>query len=643
MAAMFRPHFDTALTTVMPQLIICQDAQNYRLIEFAHSLTIGREQGNDVLLDSPQVSRHHAVIRKDTSGNYVLEDLGSTNAVWMEKKKIEHTQLRHGATFRIVNFSFTFLVSQEHSARLPVLAGPHQASAASNPVAVESATLLFQHEIRPAHALHTDNTFPPETERTLQLLCTFLRQLRQVDNEQTLCEQLLTGTMELIPAQGGFLALLDEKQELVYATTAHFDPAKEHHTTRQDIVRQVMAEGCSSLIETDEQDKQRQSSHPSRRSVSVICSPLLQQGGTRGCLYLDHHQAKIFTQFHLTILELICQQGALLLDNLMTRAKIFRDRQSLTARLATKDETIIRSEKMIRLYEDIRTIAPINVPVFISGEPGSGKEHVAAALHSFSKRTGAYVTLNCAAIPEGLFESELFGSRKGAFHEAIDKPGKLELAHGGTLFLDEVADMSLSLQPKLLRFLENGESSRLGDNTVKKLNVRVITATNRNVGAMIDAEKFRDDLYQRLSCFTLIVPPLRDRQEDIEPLTRYFLKKFSHEYNWKESICTDSAMQLLRQYQWPGNIRQLRNVLLRLAVHTQGKPITEKDIRTLSDESIPTASPRLEMFPTLEEVEEKHIRSALRQTGGNISDAAALVGIARSTLYQKIKKYNIQA
>jgi Nif-specific regulatory protein len=638
---MFLVHFDTVFVTVMPQLIICQDAQNYRLIEFAHSLSIGREQGNDVLLDSPQVSRQHAVIRRDTNGDFVLEDLGSTNAVWMEKKKIDVAQLRHGATFRIVNFSFTFLTSQEQHARLPVLGGPQSSYSVSDPVAVQSATLLFQHELPFAGAPHTDNTSLPETESTLPSLCTFFQHLRQVDNEQTLCEQLLTGAMERIPAQGGFLALLDEKQELLYTTTVHFDPAKEHQATRQDIICQVMAKGSSILIATDDLGKQKHSGPPSRRSVSVICSPLLQHSGITGCLYLDHHQPGIFTQSHLSVLELICLQGALLLDNLMTRARIYRDRQSLTARLAAQDETIIRSEKMVRLYEDIRTIAPINVPVFISGEPGSGKEHVAAALHSFSNRKGASLTLNCAAIPEGLFESELFGSCKGAFHEARDKPGKLELAHNGTLFLDEVADMALTLQPKLLRFLENGESSRLGDNTIKKLDVRVITATNRNVGAMIDAEKFRDDLYQRLSCFTLVVPPLRDRQEDIEPLTRYFLKKFSHEYNWKESTCTDSAMQLLRQYHWPGNIRQLRNVLLRLAVHTQGKPITEKDIRTLSDEFTPTGSPRLDMFPTLEDVEEKHIRFALRQTGGNISDAAVLVGIARSTLYQKIKKYNI--
>jgi len=268
---------------------------------------------------------------------------------------------------------------------------------------------------------------------------------------------------------------------------------------------------------------------------------------------------------------------------------------------------------------------------------------VASALHNFSGRKGTYIPLNCAAIPEGIFESELFGSKKGAYHEATDKPGKLELAEGGTLFLDEVADMSLILQPKLLRFLENGEISRLGDTRTRRLDVRVVTATNRDVVAMIRDNLFRDDLFQRLSCFTLKVPPLRERVEDIEPLIHYFLKKFSAEYNWQEPRIADSGLQLLSQYQWPGNVRQLRNVLLRLAVQSQGRLISEREILGLSEEFGAMEPAKLEVFPSLEEVEKNHLKASLERADGNISDAAALVGIARSTFYQKMKKYDISA
>ena len=173
--------------------------------------------------------------------------------------------------------------------------------------------------------------------------------------------------------------------------------------------------------------------------------------------------------------------------------------------------------------------------------------------------------------------------------------------------------------------------------------MRVVTATNRDVAAMIRDKQFRDDLFQRLSCFTLKVPPLRERQEDIEPLTRYFLAKFSAEYNWKTPRIADGGLQLLAQHQWPGNVRQLRNVLLRLAVQSQGRLITERDVLALSEEFGAMEPARIEVFPSLEEVEKNHLKAALDRAGGNISDAAALVGIARSTFYQKMKKYEIAA
>ncbi|NLX19637.1 MAG: sigma-54-dependent Fis family transcriptional regulator [Desulfobulbus sp.] len=377
------------------------------------------------------------------------------------------------------------------------------------------------------------------------------------------------------------------------------------------------------------------------RVRSVLTVPLLRETRVIGCLYLDDHGDTTFTAAMQGCLEILALYGAALLDNLANRQRMQRERETLKSRLATRDETIVRSEKMVKLYEDIRTIAAINVPVFILGEAGSGKELVAAALHTFSGRKGAYIPLNCSAIPEGIFESELFGSKKGAYHEAVDKPGKLELAEGGTLFLDEIADMALNLQPKLLRFLENREITRLGDTRSRRLDVRVVAATNRDVAAMIQENLFRDDLFQRLSCFTLKVPPLREREEDIEPLARYFLRKFSKEYNWPEPRITDGALQLLAQHRWPGNVRELRNVLLRLAVQSQGKVITEHDLSTLSDEFGMRSRAAIEVFPSLEEVEKQHIRAALERAGGNISDAALLVGIARSTLYQKMKKYEI--
>lgn len=609
----------------MPRLIVSQNGQEYRVVAFTAAVTIGREPDNDIVLASPQVSRHHASIGRQENGDYLLFDHGSTNAVWVDGCKVNALRLGHGTTFRIVEYALTFVDDQADQRPTPVFADGDEADAAADP-----ATVLFTPE-QAAQAAETAQPPPREVAETLRRLSHLCRDLHALDEEAALEEGLLDAAMDLLRAERGFLALVNDKNELVYALTRSFNPRQQRSEVRQDLVQQVMDSGRS--VRED----------GAAGGGSLVCAPLTSGGRVLGCVYLDGRGRDRFTADDLTTLELLALHGAVLRDNQSGRRRLHRERESLKGRLAARDETIIRSDKMVKLYEDIRTIAPIGVPVFISGEAGSGKELVASALHAFSGRKGAYIPLNCAAIPETLFESELFGSRRGAFHEATDKPGKLELATGGTLFLDEVADMALTLQPKLLRFLENGEVTRLGDTRAKKLDVRVVTATNRDVAALIAANQFRDDLFQRLSCFTLRVPPLRERPEDIEPLTRYFLGRFAREYNWPEPRVADSALQALARFQWPGNVRQLRNVLLRLAVQAQGRLISERDVLAAADGPGGPEPARVALFPTLEEMERQHLRAALERAEGNISDAALLAGIARSTFYQKMKKYDISA
>ena len=609
----------------MPRLIVSQNGQEYRVVAFTAAVTIGREPDNDIVLASPQVSRHHASIGRQENGDYLLFDHGSTNAVWVDGCKVNALRLGHGTTFRIVEYALTFVDDQADQRPTPVFADGDEADAAADP-----ATVLFTPE-QAAQAAETAQPPPREVAETLRRLSHLCRDLHALDEEAALEEGLLDAAMDLLRAERGFLALVNDKNELVYALTRSFNPRQQRSEIRQDLVQQVMDSGRS--VRED----------GAAGGGSLVCAPLTSGGRVLGCVYLDGRGRDRFTADDLTTLELLALHGAVLRDNQSGRRRLHRERESLKGRLASRDETIIRSDKMVKLYEDIRTIAPIGVPVFISGEAGSGKELVASALHAFSGRKGAYIPLNCAAIPETLFESELFGSRRGAFHEATDKPGKLELATGGTLFLDEVADMALTLQPKLLRFLENGEVTRLGDTRAKKLDVRVVTATNRDVAALIAANQFRDDLFQRLSCFTLRVPPLRERPEDIEPLTRYFLGRFAREYNWPEPRVADSALQALARFQWPGNVRQLRNVLLRLAVQAQGRLISERDVLAAADGPGGPEPARVALFPTLEEMERQHLRAALERAEGNISDAALLAGIARSTFYQKMKKYDISA
>lgn len=313
----------------------------------------------------------------------------------------------------------------------------------------------------------------------------------------------------------------------------------------------------------------------------------------------------------------------------------------LKKRLA-QEGVVVESEQMVALYQDVQAVAGINVPVLIVGEAGSGKEHIAHCLHNYSGAGGNFIALNCSSIPEGLFESELFGSVKGAFNNAIDKPGKLELANNGSIFLDEIGDMNLALQPKLLRFMEDREVTRLGGTKTKKVNARVIAATNQDLKAMMQRGAFRQDFYQRLACITLEVPPLRQRPEDIAPLTEFFVSKFAKEYGWKTARISKNAMKILMEYWWPGNVRELKNVLLGVLVHVQGKTVYPRHLSAVSEDLGGSAKGLEESFLSMGAMECRHIIEALDKAGWNKTEAARLLEISRDTLYKKIKKYDIQ-
>ncbi len=609
----------------MPKLIVCRDGRDYRIVEFADELTIGRDPDNTIVLDSPQVSRRHAALSRNRDGDLVLADLDSTNGTWLGRERVRRsTLLRSGQSFRIMAYSLTLVdESGVHGpTRIVAGTGPDQRR---EQAAREGQTILFDLADGPESV---DRQHAGTTTGPAALLPIFAR-LRRIDDEEELLAALLQHALDLCGAAFGFVALKDEHAGLVYRQVLHMDAGQERGI-REEIIRQVMDSGVG------------RSDTGSHQGSGVVCVPLfIGQGPATGCLYCGTDKGEALAAEGCLLLELLADHVALLLANLRQRSRLAMEEQGLRSRLADREQTVVHSPAMLKLYRDIRTIAPIRVPVLILGEAGSGKELVAAALHSFSGRKGAWVTLNCSAIPEGIFESELFGSVRGAFHDAMDKPGKLEQAHGGTLFLDEIGDMALSLQPKLLRFLENNEVTRLGDTRTRRLDVRIVAATNQDLEAMIREKKFRDDFYQRLSCFILKVPPLRERREDIEPLVHHFLARFADEFNWPEPQVAPAAMRTLVDYTWPGNVRQLRNVVLRLSVQCRGRRITVHDLCEIQDDLGQARQRRVAAFPSLAEMERHHIREALERSAGNMSDCARMLGIARSTLYQKMKKYGL--
>jgi DNA-binding NtrC family response regulator len=312
------------------------------------------------------------------------------------------------------------------------------------------------------------------------------------------------------------------------------------------------------------------------------------------------------------------------------------------ARAAPVDGMVGSSPAFVAMLEVTRKIAGAGrVPVLIRGESGTGKERVARAIHALSARAGEpWVTLNCSALAEGLLESEMFGHEKGAFTDAkSQKPGLLELANGGTLFLDEIGDLALALQPKLLRALETQAFRRVGGQREIHVDVRFVAATNRDLEAMVRAKTFREDLYYRLNVGSIDVPPLRERRADILALARHFLAEAAKTMGFAEPQLDATVHRMLENYSWPGNARELRNVMERALILSGGAPIVALHLpRELSSPALERGGADPGLAP-LAEIERRHIRRVLEACDGNKTQAARLLGISRLTLRTKIAEY----
>ncbi|MBL8744890.1 MAG: sigma-54-dependent Fis family transcriptional regulator [Phycisphaerae bacterium] len=314
------------------------------------------------------------------------------------------------------------------------------------------------------------------------------------------------------------------------------------------------------------------------------------------------------------------------------------------------------SEPMRRILQTVKTVAASNLPVLILGESGTGKELIAQALHKNSLRKDKrYVAFNCAGQSESLLEDQLFGHVRGAFTGAEkEREGVFEYASGGTLFLDEIGDMPLSMQSKLLRVLESGEVVRLGSNEARKADVRFVSATNKDLKGMIAEGRFREDLYFRIKGSEIVLPPLRERREDVPRIVRHAIAKYAGPLKIEVPDITDAAMMRLTSYSWPGNVRQLLNVVQTMVV--MGASEGKLDVRHIpsdivsADESDDSGEPRVSSGgaagslagTSLEQLEKRAIRETLRLTGGNREQAAELLGIGERTLYRKLKEYGLR-
>lgn len=389
--------------------------------------------------------------------------------------------------------------------------------------------------------------------------------------------------------------------------------------------------------------------------MSACCLPLISHGRPLGTLVVASLREEIFPQKDAELLQHIANQiaiaveNALAFDQVVDRAKkLTQEKLYLQDEIRTEynfEEIIGESSGLKRILQQVQTVAPTDSTVLIQGETGTGKELIARAIHNLSaRRERALVKVNCAAIPTGLLESELFGHEKGAFTGAIaQRIGRFELANGGTLFLDEVGDIPSELQPKLLRVLQEQEFERLGSTRTTHVDVRLVAATNSDLAQLVAEKHFRDDLYYRLNVFPIVIPPLRDRREDVALLVRYFAQKYARRMKKQIDTIPAKAMKTLSEYRWPGNVRELENFIERAVILSRG-PELEVSLAEFNQRTQVVPDGHSGSFSTLEHAEREHILRALRETKwmiGGAAGAAARLGLKRTTLQARIKKLGI--
>jgi formate hydrogenlyase transcriptional activator len=383
---------------------------------------------------------------------------------------------------------------------------------------------------------------------------------------------------------------------------------------------------------------------------AFCCIPLLSHDRALGALNVGRRRSDPFSPEDIELLSEVAKQVAIAVEN----AQAYRELAELKDKLAKEKlylEEEVRTEHnfgeivgncatLRKVLKEVETVAPTTSTVLIHGETGTGKELIARALHDLSPRRGrTFVKLNCAAIPTGLLESELFGHEKGAFTGAItQRVGRFELANGGTLFLDEVGDIPLELQPKLLRALQEQEFERLGSTRTVRVDVRLVAATNRDLAQMVADGQFRSDLFYRLNVFPVLLPPLRERREDIPLLVRHFTQQFAQRMSRRIETIPADVMDTLTRYSWPGNVREMQNVIERAVILSQNGRLR------VDQHSLASAPATQELSGQLDAREREAIEAALRTSNGRVAGpngAAKRLGLAHSTLEFRIKKLGI--
>jgi Nif-specific regulatory protein len=515
--------------------------------------------------------------------------------------------------------------------------------------------------------------FPGRDRAILELLLELSRAFHALLPVEDLLPRITGELKRLMDAEACSVILYDAERGELYFPVSSDDRLGSPDRLRevrfpaaQGISGWVLREGRSVLVPDVSKDPrfyQAVDREVGTESRSLICAPLRTRAGIIGVMQVINRRTGPFTQDDLGLLDAVAGSVAVALENArhyealrLEKEAVERDNAALRRAVGRHFRGIVgASRSLLAVLEQAEQAAPTRATVTILGETGTGKELVARAVHDASDRaSGAFVVVNCAAIPAALLESELFGHDKGAFTgAAAARKGKFELAHGGTLFMDEVGDLDLALQAKVLRVLERGEIQPLGSERSRHADVRIITATNRELRAMVAAGRFREDLYWRLNVITLTLPPLRERKDDLGLLIDHFLERFAVELGRDRRSLTREAEAALAAYAFPGNIRELENILRRAVILARGPRIGLEDLPATvvpagrepveapaSNAELKAAKARA-AAAAAGEVERRFLRELLTATGGNVTEAARRAGMNRSWFHQMLARHRL--
>lgn len=481
-----------------------------------------------------------------------------------------------------------------------------------------------------------------QAHKQLENLCEFSRRLMESREIDKVLALLLDETLALTQASKGFIIFLEDNEPRVKVARNLDRKAlpPDEALFSESIVQKALKEGQPQLVVDALHNKEFSgcTSVINLKLASVMCVPLKVGGETLGVLYLGTDRLlNLFDDIKLKTLQVYAAQASVIVQHVMFLESLEKDNKRLKEeiRSAKFGSLVGGCQGMQDVFSKVAKVAPTDVPVLILGETGTGKELIAREIHRRSNRSdGPFVAINCGAIPESLLESELFGHMRGSFTGAVTTTvGKFQAASGGTLFLDEIAEMPLQLQVKLLRVLQDGMVTRVGGTRPEKVNVRIITATNKDIMQEVKFQRFREDLYYRICVVSIRLPPLRERGDDIELLARYFLQKFSNECGVRVDGFTPEAIKAMKSYHWPGNIRELENRIRKAVLFADGPKIRRENLELPEEEEEikPLAVAR-------EEFERNYILEVLRKNKGNRTKTARDLGVEPRTIFRYLEK-----